>query len=245
VSEERFRVGVPAFVTAYDAIQTLIAREGLRPGQALPGEVALTEELGVDRLVVREALMLLQEDCVVARDAKNHWVLSEPNAIRAGFTDSFHHFLGDAVSAVRRVHVAVEPGSTWSQRLLDTTEQFLVWETVFARDDVLLASTLEFLVLSAAPPELLVELDASKHAVADAPTMLEALGAERRAGLTPLLWRLVQSSQHSQRLSWMELPLHGIPAALTVVHAEGGRPVYLAKNRFDLATFNLTVDVRN
>ena len=40
----------------------------------------------------------------------------------------------------------------------------------------------------------------------------------------------------------MELPLHGIPAALTVVLAEDGAPVYVAKNIFDLGTFDLVVD---
>jgi len=41
----------------------------------------------------------------------------------------------------------------------------------------------------------------------------------------------------------MELPLHGIPASLTVVLADGDRPVYLAKNTFDLATFDVAVDL--
>ena len=58
--------------------------------------------------------------------------------------------------------------------------------------------------------------------------------------MTPELWRLSPLSRTTERLSWMELPLHGIPAALTVVLAEGGRPTYLAKNIFDLATFDLT-----
>ena len=72
--------------------------------------------------------------------------------------------------------------------------------------------------------------------------MLEALGPERRAGLTPQLWRLSPISRATERLSWMELPLHGIPAALTVVLAEDGLPVYLAKNILDLGTFDLVVD---
>jgi hypothetical protein len=35
---------------------------------------------------------------------------------------------------------------------------------------------------------------------------------------------------------------NGIPAALTVVLAEDGVPVYLAKNILDLGTFDLVVD---
>ena len=38
------------------------------------------------------------------------------------------------------------------------------------------------------------------------------------------------------------LPVVGIPAALTVVLSEDGVPVYLAKNLFDLGSFDLVVD---
>jgi hypothetical protein len=113
---------------------------------------------------------------------------------------------------------------------------------VFAHDDVLLASTLEMMVLDAAPPHLAAALDVDEHDLAVWPTMLEALGPERRAGLTADVWRLAQISRATERLSWMELPLHGIPASLTSVLSEGGRPVYLAKNIFDLGTFDLVVD---
>ena len=60
--------------------------------------------------------------------------------------------------------------------------------------------------------------------------------------MTPEVWRLSAVSRSAERLSWTELPLHGIPAVLTVVLAEAGRPVYLAKNVFDLGTFDIVVD---
>jgi len=113
---------------------------------------------------------------------------------------------------------------------------------IFAFDDVLLASTLEMMALAAAPPELTAAVDLEKHDVTVWPTMLEALGPERRAGLAPQLWRISPISRSTERLSWMELPLHGIPAALTVVLAEDGAPVYVAKNILDLGTFDLVVD---
>jgi hypothetical protein len=240
MSEKSFRDGVPAFVAAYDAIRGLIAPLG--PGDALPGEVALADTLGVERLVVQEALTLLQEDGVVVRDRAS-WTIAPARAGRVAFSDSFHRMLVGGAVPDRRVHAAVEDGSTWVRSLLGNDERCLVWETVFARDGVLLASTLEFLVVSAAPPALLDDLDFQSHDVAAQPTLLEALGPSLRAGLTPQVWRLVQASRHSERLSWMDLPLHGIPATLTVVLADGGRPVYLAKNRFDLASFSVEVDL--
>ena len=167
---------------------------------------------------------------------------SRPTVEPAAFTDSFHRMLGGRARPVRRLLVGIEDGSHWSHELLRAETQVLVWETIFAFDDVLLASTLEMMALAAAPPELTSELIAEKHDLTIWPTMLEALGPERRAGLTPQLWRLSPISRATERLSWMELPLHGIPAALTVVLAEDGAPVYLAKNILDLGTFDLVVD---
>jgi DNA-binding GntR family transcriptional regulator len=241
--QKEFRRGVPEFVAAYDAIRALIAAEGLAPGAALPNEVALAAALGRERGPVHEALLLLQEDGFVVRDRSRAFVVAPADAARIGFSDSFHRMLGEAARPERRIHAAVETGSSWVRQLLRTDEQCLVWETIHAHEGVLLASTLEWLLVSATPAELLEDVDAAAHDVEAQPTLLETLGAERRAALTPQLWRLVQVSRNSERLSWMQLPLHGIPAALTVVLAEDGRPVYLAKNLFDLGTFNLTVEL--
>jgi len=233
----------PAFVGVYDRIQDLIRDTGLRPGQALPGEVALGAELGVPRQLVTEALLLLGEDGKLVR-REQQWCVAEPPDRSVAFTDSFHRLLGGRARPVRRLLVAVEDGSYWSHELLRMTGQVLTWETVFAHDDVLLATTLEMMAIDAVPPELIEApaLHAEKHDLSVWPTMLEALGPERRAGLRPEVWRLSSISRRTERLSWMELPLHGIPTALTVVLAEDGRPVYLAKNLFDLGTFDLVVD---
>jgi len=233
----------PAFVGVYDRILDLIRDSGLRPGQAMAGDVALGEQLGVPRQLVTEALLLLAEDGkLVRRDQQ--WFVAEPPETTVAFTDSFHRILGGRARPVRRLLVAVEDGSHWSHELLRMTGQVLTWETVFAHDDVLLATTLEMMAIDAVPPELVepVALHADKQDLSVWPTMLEALGAERRARLTPELWRLAPISRRTERLSWMELPLHGIPAALTVVLAEDGVPIYLAKNLFDLGTFDLVVD---
>ena len=233
------RDGIPPFVEVYDRILDLVRR--LDPGDPLPGEVALASELEFARALVREALLLLEEDGKVVRERDRLWRVA-PRAEPAAFTDSFHRMLGGRARPVRRLLVDIEDGSHWSHELLRGETQVLVWETVFEHDDVLLASTLEMMALAAAPPELTAVLDLDKHDLSVWPTMLEALGPDRRGGLTPLLWRLSPISRATERLSWMELPLHGIPAALTVVLAEDGVPVYLAKNLFDLGTFDLVVD---
>jgi len=236
------RDGTPAFVEVYDRLRDLVRDSGLRPGDPLPGDVALADLLGVSRHLVGEALLLLAEDGKLDR-REQHWYVAEPG-VPVAFADSFHRLLRGRASPVRRLLVGIEDGGQWSYELLRMDGQVLTWEAVFAHDDVLLASTLEMMVLDAVPAELVEPpaLHADKHDLSAWPTMLEALGPERRAGLTPEVWRLAPISRRTERLSWMELPLHGIPAALTVVLTEGGVPVYLAKNIFDLGTFDLVVD---
>ena len=238
-AERYVRDGIPPFVEVYDRILDLV--RGLEPGDPLPFEVALAQQVGASRDLVREALLLLEEDGKLSRDRDRLW-RAAARAEPAAFTDSFHRMIGGRARAVRRLLVGIEDGSHWSHELLRDETKVLVWETVFEHDDVLLASTLEMLVLAAAPPELTEVLDLEKHDLTEWPTMLEALGTERRARLTPQLWRISPISRATERLSWMELPLHGIPAALTVVLAEDGAPVYLAKNILDLGTFDLVVD---
>jgi GntR family transcriptional regulator len=244
-AERYVRDGVPPFVDVYDRTQDLIRDKGLRPGDSLPGDVALAEVLGVSRQLVGEALLLLAEDGKLER-RDQRWCVAEPPGGPVTFADSFHRLLGGRARPVRRLLAQVEDGSHWSHELLGMDGQVLTWETVFAHDDVLLASTLEMMALDAVPPELVAPeaLHVEKHDLAVWPTMLEALGAERRSGLRPETWRLSTISRRTERLSWMELPLHGIPSALTVVLSERGTPVYLAKNIFDLGTFDLVIDQR-
>lgn len=234
--DRQVREGVPAFVQVYDRLQEYVARESLDPGDLLPTEVVMAGELGVPREVVRESLLLLEEDGVLARDNDWRWRVAHPRRA-ASITDPFPDLLGGSLVPDRRLHAAVEDGSSWSRGLLGAGEKFLVWETVFAHNGVLLASTLEVMLESAAP-EGLTEVDAGD--VAERPTLLGCLPPNRRRGMTLDLCRLTPLSRNTERLSWMELPMHGIAAGLTVLLAEAGRPTYLAKNIFDLATFDLT-----
>lgn len=240
-AERYVRAGVPDFVRVYDDVLGTVRAAGLSPGDRLPGEVDLADQVGVDRDLLHEVLLLLEEDGYVARGRDRLWTLPEPPRGPVRFADSFHRMLGRDIRPVRRLHVSLEAGSRWAHELLGSTAQVLAWETVFAVDDVLLASSLELMLLDAVPEELTAELDPTKHDPTVHPTLLEALGEERRAAMTAEVWRISSLSRATERLAWMELPLHGIPAALTVVLAEAGRPVYLAKNIFDLGDVDLTV----
>jgi hypothetical protein len=233
--DPKVREGVPAFVRVYDRLREYVARDALEPGELMPTEVVLAGELSVPRELVREALLLLEEDGHLARDNDWRWRVAAPR-VPAGFSDPFPDLLGGALTADRRLHAAVETGSTWSRELLGSSEPFLVWETVFSHGGVVLASTLEVMLESALPDGV---ADCDWLDVDTRPTLLGCVPAERRSHMTLELWRLTPLSRNTERLSWMELPMHGIAVGLTVVLAEDDKPTYLAKNIFDLGTFDL------
>jgi DNA-binding GntR family transcriptional regulator len=237
----RTREGVPPFVDVYNRVLGLAEKLELAVGDELPGEFTLMEELGAERRLVQEALLLLEEDGYLSRDRHRHWVMAQPGAHSGGFADSFHRLLGPSVTPVHRLHAAVEPMSVFTESLLGEGT-CLIWETVFALDGVRLAATLEFLRLDRVPEGVDTSLPADQHDVDAQPTLLETLGADQRARLQPVQLRLVPVSKFTERLSWMDLPMHAIPAAVTVVLAEDGVPIYAAKNIFDLGSFSVTVD---
>lgn len=241
--ERHVRTGVPTFVDAYNRVLELIGRDGLTPGEPLHNEVVIGGELGISREAAHEALLLLEEDGHLVRDKDRRWRVASRSPTPVGFADGFHRQLRDGAEPVRRLHAAVELGGSWSRGMLRTDEPKLVWETVFALDGVLLASTLEVMPLSAVPPEVAEADDDAQRDVGRWPTLLDALDPGRRAAMEPVVWRLAPVSRDTERLSWMDLPLYGMPAVVTTVLAEDGEPAYLAKNIFDLTSFQVSVDL--
>lgn len=58
---------VPAYKLVFDAIEKQILSGGLTEGDLLPSELALAEQLGVNRSTVREGIRLLEESGLVTR----------------------------------------------------------------------------------------------------------------------------------------------------------------------------------
>lgn len=83
----------PNYVIAAEKIIEFIARTGLRPGDRLPTEQALAEELDYGRGVIREALKILSAlGRVNAHRGRGLFVADDPH-LRLGSADSFATFL--------------------------------------------------------------------------------------------------------------------------------------------------------
>ena len=57
----------PLYAQAYDRLLALIEEGELQPGDQLPAETQLAEQMGISRATLREALRLLEEEGVIVR----------------------------------------------------------------------------------------------------------------------------------------------------------------------------------
>jgi GntR family transcriptional regulator len=57
----------PLYAQASEALRNLVARGGYAPGDRLPSEIELSQQLGISRPTLREALRLLEEDGSIVR----------------------------------------------------------------------------------------------------------------------------------------------------------------------------------
>ncbi|MGD1993882.1 MAG: GntR family transcriptional regulator [Anaerolineae bacterium] len=57
----------PLYVQAHDRLLTLVEEGDLQPGDQLPAETQLADQMGISRATLREALRLLEEEGVIVR----------------------------------------------------------------------------------------------------------------------------------------------------------------------------------
>ncbi len=75
---------VPAYVLVENAIKDMILSGKLGPGELLPGEHALAEQLGVTRPTVREAMRTLESSGLVERGHRRRMQVVAPSAEISG-----------------------------------------------------------------------------------------------------------------------------------------------------------------
>lgn len=76
---------IPLFVAVYETMYGRLHDGVYTPGEKLPGETELAEELKVSRGTLRQALLLLQEDGLIMNyQGKGSFVLGQAKPIQAG-----------------------------------------------------------------------------------------------------------------------------------------------------------------
>lgn len=132
--------GIPLRVSVYSRIADAIREGRLRPGVLVPSESELGLALGVSRTVVREALMLLEEDGLIrAHRGVGRFVSEHAPRIGMERLRPLEDVLADPASktTLRRVRETLEPTSaSFIADGLDIGpgDPSWLWESVLERD---------------------------------------------------------------------------------------------------------------
>ncbi|NJC24515.1 GntR family transcriptional regulator [Arthrobacter pigmenti] len=131
--------GMPLRVAAYSRIAEAVRRGSLLPGSLLPTEAELGAAMEVSRTVVREALMLLEEDGLVrARRGVGRFVAESLPRMGIERIQPFEELFavsGHALS-LQRIQTVCQPASEFIAPGIGAQpeDEFLLWETVISRN---------------------------------------------------------------------------------------------------------------
>ncbi|MCI5078645.1 GntR family transcriptional regulator [Oricola sp.] len=233
----------PLSVQVYDQLVEALRKQG-RPGDLIPPEIELANELGVSRTVLREALRLLEEDGFIERgvDPRRRQLArpsARPPSFNAPLEDMLHAAVPFDIQIVRSDEL--KPTS-WSMALLELTDEatpLLYRECLFSVGGEPAVSALEIIPRTedGMPPQL-----ANGNGGGEAQTLLNALGPQFRSKCTATLWRLAAaSSGGGSRKGFTRTRADHPVTSLTTVLSRHGKPVYLAKHLLRLDIVALSV----
>lgn len=237
--------GQPLRVAVYSRLSQGIRSGVLEAGSILPRETELAIMLGVSRTVVREALMLLEEDGhIVTRRGIGRFIadtLPAPGLERLQSVESLLGSTGVDVTVIAfnsqqptdfvTDHVAIDPGSlSWFR------------ESVLARDGRPLALVQEY---TADEPQLAAVSPALASAFARVrpagPTMLSTLLASLGSDLAPGLCVITTSVAGPTRAGHLSIKASDPVLLVTQTALVGGVPVIAVKSAFTAEAGHLSV----
>ena len=216
--------GLPLRVAAYSRIAEAIRTGVLRPGSMLPTEAELGTAMEVSRTVIREALMLLEEDGLVrAKRGVGRFVCESLPRLGIEHLQPFEE-LFDAPGhelSLKRIQEVRQPASEFIAPGIGARrdEEGLLWETVILRDGEEIAHLQEHIATRHGLPE-----DASGTT-----TMFTALKAALGGDLGPGNCEIGITVVGPSRAKLLALrPSDGV-MVLTQYVRRNGAPFYLAK----------------
>ncbi|MET3172437.1 UNVERIFIED_ORG: GntR family transcriptional regulator [Arthrobacter sp. UYCu721] len=225
--------GSPLRVAVYSRIAEAIRNDLLRPGSMIPTETELGADMKVSRTVVREALMLLEEDGLIrARRGVGRFVSDTLPRIGIERIRPFEDVLGSAGQQieVKRIKVGREAASEFAAPGIgvEPGSDCWFWESVLIRDGEAIAHLQEN--VSAGP-------FSSGNSPAAPLEIPDDGGATMLAALTKALGRLpgpgecqISLSQVGpSRAKMLDLRPSDPVLVLTQYVRQGTRPFYLAK----------------
>ncbi|MFF0630314.1 GntR family transcriptional regulator [Streptomyces sp. NPDC004296] len=227
--------GVPLRVQAHSRILDGIRSGTLRPGTMIPTETELGRLLGVSRTVVREALMLLEEDgFLTARRGVGRFVADTPPQAGLHRLVPIEELLAAPSTPLRlrRSEVTRQtPAPTFVTEELGLDARKSTWfiETVLLRDDEPIALCQEHLAAPASGDLDWGDATRPEDAPADH-TLLALLIRHHGPALGPATVRITLGTPGPTRATVLRTGPAEPAIVLTHTAALDGRPFYLAKH---------------
>jgi GntR family transcriptional regulator len=242
-----YRRDLPLRVAVYGEIARNIRSGVLGPGQLLPSEPELSAAYAVSRTVMREALILLEEDGLVRnRRGVGRFVVDVLPAIGLEQLQPIERMLagpGPALLVERRKAVR-ETSTDFTRRGLQVGDdaEVLMWESVVTRDGEPIALAQEWIpagrLLDAVDPGL-ADAAEERHA---APVSMLAVVADRLGpALGPGVCHVSVSNAGSERAHAFGVRSDSPVLVLSQSVLFAGRPVYVAKHLVAQEAGHLTV----
>ncbi|GAA2134611.1 hypothetical protein GCM10009825_18380 [Arthrobacter humicola] len=225
--------GSPLRVAVYSRIAEAIRNNLLQPGSMLPTETELGTDMKVSRTVVREALMLLEEDGLIrARRGVGRFVADTLPRIGIERIRPFEEVLGGPGRQVevKRIQVVRQPASEFAAPGIgvDPGEDCWLWESVLLRDGEPIAQLQENIsalpVRFAGGPAAPLEINDEGGT-----TLLAALTKAAGRGLGPGECQISLSQVGPSRAKLLDLRASDPVLVLTQYVKHANRPFYLAK----------------
>lgn len=122
-------VKIPLYVTVYETISGWLKEGKYKPGDKLPGENILSEQLEVSRGTLRQAMLLLQEDGLIANhQGKGNIVLSNHNMRKNGLETTGNPIISFCENEIKRVELSIgfQPATKKHQEVLNLRPSSIV-----------------------------------------------------------------------------------------------------------------------
>lgn len=240
--------GQPLRVAVYSRISRGIRAGILRPGTLLPRETELGASIGVSRTVVREALMLLEEDgLIVTRRGIGRFVADTiPPEGDDAAQPLEHVFASDGVTIeVRLRELSTQTATDLVTDLIGLAPDAEMWfrESIILRDGQPVALVQEYLPGDAGLAALDPALAREFTAVANEPATLRSALAERSAlNLTAGRCQIAATLAGQTRARLLDIAAGDPLLVLTYPITLESRPAYLVKCAIPASFAHLVVD---
>lgn len=245
VSPLTTRGAMPLRVAVYEVVAGAIRNGTVATGALLPPEADLGSAFQVSRTVMREALILLEEDGLIrTQRGVGRFVTDLVPEIGIEVLRPFEEMLGtsDSAVSVRRVESKVELVTDFTERWLDlhgATSR--MWESVISRDGEPIALAQEWVAESDAGLWLGAAAPSAATTERAPVSMLATLQAGLRSSLGPGMCHISMTNAGADRAHLLNLRPRAWLLLLTQTVARDGRPFFVAKVLIRPEAAHLTV----